>query len=546
MGRGAVGQAAQQEAEALLRVLLGDAQQLEDLLLHAAVVDTHRPATELGAVERQVVGTGQRGTGVIGERVDRLGRGGGEGVVQRVPALGVLVPLEHRPVGDPDEAPLPLRHHAAVVGQGDTQRTHQLAGELGLAGPEEDGVALAGVARLEDPGDLALRHELRQRRAQRTVGLDDAPRQALGPTLLGEVDPAVELLAGQLAAAGQAHGDHGPAAVEDALEHTHAGVSEDGVEVDELHRVAQVGLVGAEAPHGLFIGHARERHGQLLPEHVVPQLDHQLLADAVDVLLVDEGRLDVELGELGLAVGAQVLVTEAPGDLVVPLEPRDHQQLLEQLRRLGQRVEGPRLQARGHEEVAGPLGRGAGQDRRLDVEEAVALHHPTHDRGDLGAGADAGGELVAAQVDVAMRQPHALVGLDAVLDGERRGVGGAQHLHGRGEDLDLTGGELLVGLPLGTGPDGAGHADDVLVADVVHGLQRLTGGGVGDDLAHPAAVTQVEERHAPVIAAAGNPPGQDHLLPVVAGADRAGAMGSHAAVGVHESRVSRNDGWMGR
>ena len=50
----------------------------------------------------------------------------------------------------------------------------------------------------------------------------------------------------------------------------------------------------------------------------------------------------------------------------------------------------------------------------------------------------------------------------------------------------------------------------------------------------------------PVIAAAGNPPGQDHLLPVVAGADRAGAMGSHAAVGVHESRVSRNDGWMGR
>ena len=37
---------------------------------------------------------------------------------------------------------------------------------------------------------------------------------------------------------------------------------------------------------------------------------------------VDERHLDVELGELGLAVGAQVLVAEAARDLVVALEAR--------------------------------------------------------------------------------------------------------------------------------------------------------------------------------------------------------------------------------
>ena len=98
------------------------------------------------------------------------------------------------------------------------------------------------------------------------------------------------------------------------------------------------------------------------------------------VLDVDEGHLDVELGEVGLAVGAQVLVAEAAGDLVVALEAGDHQQLLEELRRLRQRVEGALLQAAGDEEVAGALGRRAGEDRRLDLEEALAVEELAHRR----------------------------------------------------------------------------------------------------------------------------------------------------------------------
>src|SRR3712207_9041615 len=68
-----------------------------------------------------------------------------------------------------------------------------------------------------------------------------------------------------------------------------------------------------------------------------------------------------ELRELGLPVGAQVLVAEAAGDLVVALEAGHHQQLLEELRRLGQRVELARAEPARHEEVARPLG---GRDRK--------------------------------------------------------------------------------------------------------------------------------------------------------------------------------------
>ena len=98
------------------------------------------------------------------------------------------------------------------------------------------------------------------------------------------------------------------------------------------------------------------------------QLDH--------VLLGDERHLEVQLGELGLAVGARVLVAEATRDLVVPLEPADHQQLLEQLRRLGQRVERARLDPRRHEVVARALGRRARQVGRLDLQEVPLRSGP--------------------------------------------------------------------------------------------------------------------------------------------------------------------------
>ena len=54
----------------------------------------------------------------------------------------------------------------------------------------------------------------------------------------------------------------------------------------------------------------------------------EALLDGLDLLLVQEGHLQVDLGELRLPVGPEVLVPEAPGDLEVPVKPCQHQQLL--------------------------------------------------------------------------------------------------------------------------------------------------------------------------------------------------------------------------
>ena len=103
------------------------------------------------------------------------------------------------------------------------------------------------------------------------------------------------------------------------------------------------------------------------------------LREREDVVALHERRLDVDLRELGLAVGAQVLVAEAARDLEIAVEPADHEQLLVDLRRLRQRVELAGVHAAGHEVVARALRRRLGEDRRLEFEEsALAQVAPRH------------------------------------------------------------------------------------------------------------------------------------------------------------------------
>src|SRR5439155_19572557 len=102
------------------------------------------------------------------------------------------------------------------------------------------------------------------------------------------------------------------------------------------------------------------------------------------------------------AIGSQVLVAEAAGDLEVALEAGDREQLLEDLRRLRQREEAALLEPGGDEEVAGAFRCRLEQDRRLDLEEAGALHHPADGRDHLRAETQVALQPRPAEVDPAI------------------------------------------------------------------------------------------------------------------------------------------------
>ena len=231
-------------------------------------------------------------------------------------------------------------------------------------------------------------------------------------------------------------------------------------------------------------------------------LFHDVFHHVDDLVAFDEAHLDVDLGELGLAVGAQVLVAEAAGDLVVALDAGAHEHLLELLRALRQRVEVAGVRAGRHEEVTRALGRGVGEDRRFDLEEAALVEGGAHCLRDLVAQQDVLVHLGAAQVEVAPFHARGLVGLDAVFDGERRGDGLVQHLDAARQDLDLT--RLHVGVDaLGSAlAHLAGNLEHVLAAEVL-GLGELLGRDavrVDDHLRVALAVAQVDEDESAVVA----------------------------------------------
>jgi len=85
---------------------------------------------------------------------------------------------------------------------------------------------------------------------------------------------------------------------------------------------------------------------------VLPQRRQQPFREREDVFRSDERRFDVDLGEFGLPIGAQIFVAETAGDLEVPVIPGDHQELLIDLRRLRQRIELPRMQSARNDVIA--------------------------------------------------------------------------------------------------------------------------------------------------------------------------------------------------
>ena len=272
------------------------------------------------------------------------------------------------PAGDQLEPPREL----------EPQRAEHLRGDGRGVGDDQQQIAGPGVQRAADRVGLTRGQELRDRRAPCRLGgiavLHERPDEPLGAVLLGHLGQLIEILARQLARAG-VDPAHDPAARQRAGEDLELAVGDRRTEIAQLQPEAGVGTIGAEPADGLGVGHPRPRRRRHVEPGAPEDLADRRLGGLEHVVLLDERQLDVELGELGQPVGAGVLVAKAADDLVVALKAADHQQLLEQLRRLRQRVERPGRDPRRDEEVTRALGRRARQERRLDLQEVAGVEH---------------------------------------------------------------------------------------------------------------------------------------------------------------------------
>ena len=318
---------------------------------------------------------------------------------------------------------------------------------------DQDQVALPCPGALDQRLLRLGSEELRDRALDLATDLECEIGEALRSESTGAIGQFVDLATGDAGHPGR-HDRLDPAArrkrrIEDAEARCRDAVRTDERrrEVDELHREPDVGLVRAEAFKRRLVGQRRERGFEDGPvrDRRVGDLDRHRLDERHHGRLVDEAHLEVELGELGLAIAAQVLVAVAAGDLHVAVDAGDHQQLLELLRALRQGVDGPGLEPARDDEVAGALGRALDQGRRLDLDEPVRvvdladrLDHPAAEH-------QAPLHRLPADVEVAVLEPQALVdGGVGLVDVEGRRLGLGQDLDVGRLELDRARRELRV------------------------------------------------------------------------------------------------------
>jgi hypothetical protein len=237
-------------------------------------------------------------------------------------------------------------------------------------------------------------------------------------------------------------------------------------------------------------------------------LHHHPLHQVDDVLFLNETHLEVELSELRLPVGPEVLVAEAPRNLEIALKPRHHQYLFELLRRLWQRVELAGVDPARHQIVARSFGRALDEDRRLNLKEplpvqeiAYALHQTVPQK-------QVRLQTRPPQIEIPVFQHQVLVDLHIFVDVERRRWTVVQYLSAGDHHLNGSGLDLRV-----LGSDGAGHN---LSGDTQHILgtkcmdDLIPAGGalrVEDNLDDACTVTEVDEHQSTVVAPPVYPPG---------------------------------------
>ena len=532
MRRRAVAQRAEHAPEAPAHLVGAVAGDLEGLEHDVRAVVADRPGDDLVSVAGQVVLMAEHRQRIALQRLNPA-LGHRERVVAEIQPARLRIGLVHREVHDPAEGEaVPLDQVELLADDG--ARLGRDGLELRrLAAKKERGVADAEAEltaqRLGALGAEVLGERTGRLRRAALLAPEDVAhsRQAL---LLGEGVHAVAKA--PRAAAGRRDGaDLGSLLLEDLGEDREARAAEAVAGVLHLDGVAQIRLVGAVFPHRLRIGHLR-------PVGIDPAAVAELLEDALDhrlddvehVLLLDEAHFHVELVEIRRRpVGARILVAKARRNLEVPVEPADHDHLLELLRRLGKRVEPARMQPRRHQEVPRALGTRRGDDRRLVLAKA-RIPHPAADAGDhVRAQRHAALHRLAPQVEVAVAQPRLLRILLVAEHDQRQFVRLAQHLDGADEHLDLAGADL------GVDQLGVALLDLAVDPHAPFAAQRLHDAedravGIAHDLGDAVVVAQIDEQHAAMVAHAVHPSGEADGLAHI-GLRQVGA--AVAAVSVH-------------
>ena len=526
MRRYAVAERVQQIAELFLCLCLAKSQHLKHLSLNCSVVNSDRTAAKLGTVQNDVVCLGADSAGIAVQILQVLIHGRGKGMVHRVESSVLLAVLEKWELGNPQELEIHGIENSLSLGALATQSAQGIENHLVFIGNDQDQVACFGAHCRLDRLIFFLGQELG------VGGRDLARLRPLEPSKslclvgLDELYQRINLLTGEAGAALDIDGTYGTAVLHRTREHLEAAILHYLGEIGQLISKANVGLVRAEALHCLGIGHTNEVLGKLLAAKFFQQLFQEALVHLHYVICRYEGHLGINLGKLGLTVSTQILVAIATGDLEITVEAGHHQQLLVQLRRLGQCVKFALMHTGGHQIISRSLGSGLAQVGGFNVDKAIFGIVISRDLGNAGARHNAALHVGTAKIQITVLQAELRVDLAILHNLEGRGLRNRKNAKIVYGDLDLTRGKIGVYCSLAAATNHALGTENELRAHAKCRAKDLSVGlFVKCQLNDACTVTQVNKDQRAQISLLLRPSHHAYSLTHVLGGKRSAIMG---------------------
>ena len=461
-------------------------------------MNTDGAAAQFHAVQHGVIALGAHPAGIGQQILQILFVGHGEGVVHGQIAALLLRPLELGKVRHEAEAEIILAPQAQHIAYLQPQTAQRAADGGELVRAEEDEVAVLRVQRGQQGFPLFLGEILLQNRVDLAVLMDEDPRHTLRAVAEGMIGEGLHGGAGELFGTALAvDGTHHAALIRYLAEHGEAARGGNVRHVEDGEAEAQVGLVAAVLVHALLPRQAGKGIIDLPAHDLLEHGFEEPLKMPQNVLLLHKGHFHIHLRELRLTVGAQVFIPEASGHLIILVNAAHHQQLLEDLRALGQGVELAVVHPAGHQIIPRTLRGGLGEHGGLHREEALAVQiilsallHPMAEAQPLH-------HLRAAQVQVAVLQPQ-LVLHARVIQREGQRICLAGHLQLHRTQFHSAGGQLFVHGLLIAQADGAFHRNYGFVFQLIRRRKFLRRelGRVEHHLQNAFPVPQVHENNA--------------------------------------------------
>src|SRR5207253_6436330 len=131
---------------------------------------------------------------------------------------------------------------------------------------------------------------------------------------------------------------HNSAGIDCAAENLEAARSKVVAKIDKLHSEAAIGLIAAESADRFAIRHAIEWRLDVYVARCLENRGEHSFREFENVIWCDERAFDVDLRELGLPIGAQILIPKTFRDLKILFHAGDLEELLVLLGRLRQRI----------------------------------------------------------------------------------------------------------------------------------------------------------------------------------------------------------------